>query len=321
MNSTKKTVTIDRIAKLLMSKNSVALFAHTNPDGDTLGATVALGVALRKLGKTVAMFCDSPIDEKLRTEFPETAEISTEFDGSFDLLAAIDCGDVNRLGKFAERYDRFSETLTVDHHGGEYYSKYNLVSSRASTCQIIYDIVRLLPIAIDPVIATYLYMGLCTDTGNFSHNNTDKDCFLTAAELCEKGANTEKVNRVFFKDTTLAETKLLGCAIGNLRTYFDGKMVLMYLTKADLAEFNADLSATSGIVQNAINVDTAKVGVMLTEYTDNVYKVSMRGKDFPVREICRQFGGGGHLYASGCMISGFLEDVINKIVREVGFSI
>lgn len=321
MNSTKKTATIEQVAQLLRRYDSFALFAHTNPDGDTIGATVALGLALRKIGKRVALFCDSPMDEKIQREFPETAEFRREFFGKYDMFVAVDCGDLNRLGEFADLYGRFGETLTLDHHGGEYYSRYNLVAKYASTCQIVYETVRQLGVEWDKRIATYLYMGLCTDTGNFSHNNTDKECFLTAADLCEKHADMERVNRVFFKDTTLAEVKLLGRALNKMRVYFDGKMVLMYLTKKDLDEVGADLSATSGIVQNAVNVDTAKVGVMLTEYADNVYKVSMRGKDFPVREICRKFGGGGHLYASGCMISGFLEDVIEKIVREVGFDL
>ncbi len=321
MKSTKKTVTINEVASLIEKSNSFALFAHTNPDGDTIGATVALALALESLGKKAAVFCDSAIGNKVVEAFDETKRISNNFFGKYDFYIAVDCGDLNRLGEFAWIFERSAETLTIDHHGGEYYSKYNIVNDYASTCQIIYEIIRQLHVVIDKNIATYLYMGLCTDTGNFSHNNTDKKCFLTAAELCDCGAAMEKVNRVFFKDTTLSETKLLGCALGHLRTYYDNKMVLMYLTLEDMKKFNADLNATSGIVQNAINVDSAKVGVMLTEYSPNVYKVSMRGKDFSVREVCQQFGGGGHVLAAGCMISGFLEDVIDKIVRVVGYTI
>lgn len=305
----------------MAENDSFALFAHTNPDGDAIGATVALATALKRIGKKVNAFCDMPIEDKLTKAFPETSMFSTHFFGKYDAYVAVDCGDLSRLGDFSGIFNSFGNTLTVDHHGGEYYSKYNLITHYASTCQIAYEILRESNVLFDSVLATYLYMGLCTDTGNFSHNNTDKDCFIMAANLCECGAEMEKINRVFFKDATLAETKLLGRAIGRLRTYYDGKMVVMYLTQADLAEMGADFSATSGIVQYAINVDTAKIGVMLTEYAANVYKVSMRGKDFDVREVCREFGGGGHLYASGCMISGFLEDVIEKIVRTVGFTI
>ena len=320
MNSTKK-VTVSQAAQLLAEKNSFALFAHTNPDGDTLGACIALCIALRKLDKNVRLFCDMPISDKLKAAFPEMCEIVPKYSGKYDMLVAVDCGDLKRVGESSDIYGRFSETLTLDHHGGDYFSKYNLVTRYASTCQIVYEIVRQLPLQIDERLATFLYMGLCTDTGNFSHNNTDKASFLMAADLCEKGADMEKINRVFFKDTTLSEVRILGRAIDHMRTFYDGQMVLMYLTESDLKECGADFSETSWIVQHAIDVDTAKVGVMLTEYGANVYKVSMRGKNYSVRDVCQQFDGGGHMYASGCMISGFLEDVIEKIVRTVGFTI
>ena len=320
MISAKKTTTISQVAQILLNKQSFALFAHTHPDGDTIGSTIALSLALQKLGKTVNIFCDMPMDSKLSV-FEEVAGISTNFSGKYDLYIAVDCGDINRVGEFAGIYSNFAETLTIDHHGGEYYSKYNCLKPYASTCQIIYEIVNLLHVEIDENLATYLYMGLCTDTGNFAHNGTDKYCFLMAADLCERGARMEQVNRVFFKDISLAQTKLLCRALSHIRTYYDGKMTLLYLTQADLQEFGLSFNASSFLVQYAINIDTAKVGVCMTEYAPNVYKVSMRGKDYSVRDVCKEFGGGGHVLASACMISGFLEDVIDKIVRVVGYTI
>ena len=319
MKSAKKTATISQVAEILSSKKSIALFAHTNPDGDTVGSCVALCLALKKLGKKVALFCDM-MSETLE-QFTQGESFNREFHGKYDLLVAVDCGDISRLGEFYSVYDRFEETLTIDHHGGEYFSKYNCVTHYASTCQMIYEILQELHVDLDNSIATSLYMGLCTDTGNFMHNNTDSASFHMAAELCKYGVDTEKIGRVFFKDTTLAETKLVGRVLSRLRTYYDDRLVLLYVTKRDLDELNLELSATSGLVQYAINVDTAKVGVCITECKPNSYKVSMRGKDVSVRAICQEFGGGGHVAAAGCMISGFLEDVIEKIVRVVGYSL
>ena len=320
MKSAKKTTTISQVAELLSARQSIALFAHTHPDGDTIGASIALALILRKLGKSVSIFCDTPMQSKLGV-FEEVSGISTTFSGKYDLFIAVDCGDLSRVGELSGIYCQFAETLTIDHHGGEYYSKYNLLKPYASTCQIIYELASELKIDIDDKLATYLYMGLCTDTGNFAHNNTDKACFEMAAVLCEHGAQMEQINRVFFKDISLAETKLLCRALSHIRTFYDGKMALIYLTQADLAEFGLDFNASSFLVQYAINIDTALVGVCMTEYAPNVYKVSMRGKDYSVRDVCKEFGGGGHVYAAACMISGFLEDVIEKIVRVVGYTI
>ncbi len=320
MKSTKKTVTTKQVASVLQSHDSIALFSHTNPDGDTVGATIALGLALRKLGKTVSLFCDSPMSDNL-CKFARVSEYKTAFEGKCQLMVAVDCGDEFRLGELMGGYCSFPETMTVDHHGGEYFSKYNCVLPYASTCQIVYEIICSLGVEIDSEIATYLYMGLCTDTGNFCNSNTDKPSFLMAADMCDMGADISKVNRVFFRDSTLAKTKVLGRALSRIRTYFDGKLALIYVTAKDLEECGTDHTASEGIVNYAIGVETAVAGVSLCEYAPNVFKVSMRGKEFNVRDVCKEFGGGGHLVAAGCMISGYLEDVIERIVRVFGWTL
>lgn len=314
MKSTKTAVTTKKIAEILRDKTDIALFSHTNPDGDTVGATIALCLALRKLGKNVSLFCDCPMRDSMQ-KFARTAEYSSVFQCKYQILVAVDCGDVFRLGEFSAIYDGFAETLTIDHHGGEYFSKYNCVLPYASTCQIVYEVVRSLGVEIDSEIATYLYMGLCTDTGNFSNSNTDKPSFLMAADMCELGADVTKVNRTFFQDTSLQKTKVLGRALSRIRTYFGGKLAIVFVTEKDLQECGADISASEGLVSYAIAVETTVAAVSLFEYKPNVFKVSMRGKNFNVRDVCKEFGGGGHLVASGCMISGYLEDVIERVVR------
>lgn len=320
MKSTRKTTKIAEVAKILQQKDDIALFSHTRPDGDTVGATIALCLVLKKLGKNVTLFCDVPMTDGVK-QFEQSALYNQTFFGKYNLMVAVDCGDVFRLGEFSGVYDAFDETMTIDHHGGEYFSKYNCLTEYASTCQIIYEVTKCLGVEIDAEIATYLYMGLCTDTGNFANSNTDVASFLMAADMCGFGADIMKVNRVFFKDTTYLGTKVWGKAMSRMRSYFDGKLMLIYITQDDLTEYGVDATVSEGIVGNAIAVTTAVAGVSLCEYAPNSFKVSMRGKDFNVRDICRQFGGNGHIVAAGCMINGMLEDVIERIVREFSFVI
>lgn len=318
--SLKQTTTIKQTAELLQSADSIALFAHTNPDGDTIGSCLSLKLALEQLGKKVAVFCDSEMSDRLAA-FEQTNCISQQFAGKYDLLVAVDCSDASRVGLFESLFGNSRETLTIDHHGGERFSKYNCLYGYASCCQIVYEIAQELNVKFDSILATYLYMGLCTDTGNFAHNNTNSDCFKMAGELVDFGADIERVYRVFFRDTTFAETKLLARALSRIRSYYDEKMFLTYVTAEDLSEFGVEHSTTSGIVSYLIDIDTAKLGVCICEVTPNHYKVSMRGKDFSARDVCKEFGGGGHVLAAGCRIDGFLEDVIEKIVRAAGFTI
>ena len=319
MRSTKSKLTTGQAAEILLSAQSVALFSHVRPDGDTVGAASALCLALRKAGKNVALFCSDELSDGLK-KFPLSLQYSQTFFGKYDLMVAVDCGDVFRLGDFSGVYDRFFNTMTIDHHGGETYSRYSCLENYASTCQIIYEILPRLQVEMDEEIATYLYMGLCTDTGNFSNSSTDAASFAMAAELCRHNADRQKVYRVFFSDTTFGVARLWGKAMSCMRSYYDGKLILLYITAQDLKQYGAQPSDSEGIVQNAIAVDTAIGGVSLCEYAENSFKVSMRGKDFNVRDICRQFGGNGHVVAAGCMINGLLEDVIEKIVRAFGIA-
>ncbi len=310
--------TIEQVVHLLRVKNRIALFAHTNPDGDTIGASVALRLALQKMGKAVSLFCDGDLIDSF-SHFPQTKNISKTLEGEFDLYVAVDCGDVNRLGSFAGVYYKFPRSITIDHHGGGYYSTYNYLADYASCCQMVYEIIKALEVRIDPEIATYLYMGLSTDTGNFAHSNTDADCFLMAADLCKRGASTRLVYESFYCNRSIAETKLYGLVLSRLRMYHQGTLALLYVTKNDLESLSLDATATSGLVRFAIDIKNVKVGVCIVEHAENVYKVSMRGRYFDVRTICEHFGGGGHLFASGCIINGMFEDVVEKIVRVVDF--
>lgn len=315
-----KQTTIKQAAELMRNSSSVALFAHTNPDGDTVGASIGLMLMLRQLNKRVDVFCDSDLSSRL-SSFELTSALKKTFSGNkYDLMVAVDCSDIYRLGDFGGIYNSCRETMTIDHHGDEYFSKYNCVYTYSSTCQIVYEIAQELNIELNANIATYLYLGLSTDTGNFAYN-VNADGLAMASKLCGVGADVERIYRVFFRDTSYSEVKLLARALSRIRSYYDNKMFLLYITTADLQEFGLEPSTTSGIVSYAINISTAKVGVCICEFAPNCYKVSMRGKDYSVRDVCAEFGGGGHMYASGCRISGLLEDVIEKIVRVVGYTI
>ena len=154
MKSCQKT-TINDVSKILSKANNVAIFAHTRPDGDAIGACVALRLALKKLGKYAEIFCDTELTDSF-DNFAEASCIKKAFEGKFDLFVAVDCGALSRVGEFANIYDRFFNTLTIDHHGGEYFSKYNLVLKTASTCEIVLRLIETLGVQSDSDLATYL---------------------------------------------------------------------------------------------------------------------------------------------------------------------
>ncbi len=315
-----KTTTTEQTANLLKKAKNVAIFAHTNPDGDAIGSTTALSFALKKLGIDSKIFCDtvlSSVFEKIEL----SKFINKEFSGEFDLFVAVDCGDIFRLGEFSSVYANHQNTLTIDHHGGEYYSKNNCVIKYSSTAQIVYEVIKFLNIVIDDQIANSLYVGLATDTGNFAYSNTDKSTFEFASNLLNYKIDVETISRLFFKDISLKRAKFFGERMSAMRSFYNDKLVIIYALKEDLDKHQLDFNAVEGLVRFATDVETCKVAVAISEYSKNSFKISLRGKGINVRPIAELFGGGGHPYAAGCQISGFFEDVVDKIVRYVGFEL
>ena len=310
--------TVSELTPIFTKSKSFALFCHTQPDGDTVGSALALAFALRKMGKTADVFCDEDIGEKLKIFVPNN-EIKTVLPSKkYDVYVAIDCADLSRIGAFEKDFSLAQNTVVIDHHLGRPFGKHCYIGDFSSTAEIVFSLIKALNIELDTQISTMLYIGLITDTGNFMHSNTNSNTFAVAGELSKHGVKIPQLCRVFFRDTSIGRSKLLGKVLSKMRTFYDGKFCLIFVTENDLKEFGLTQDAAKNIVDNAINIKTALVGISMVESGQNTFRVSIRGKDFEVRSIAERFGGGGHKFASGCVISGFFEDVVDKLVRFVG---
>lgn len=313
-------IDFDKCKKILNTASNIALFCHTRPDGDTLGSALGLKLALSKIGKTVKIFCDEEVPSKF-LNFGFAEQFNVEFQEKlkdFDLYIAIDCGDLGRVGAFYNKFTNNKNTLAIDHHiTHEDFCEYTYVLGCSSTCEIVLKIINDLNIAIDEKIATALFVGLSTDTGNFKHSNTNENSFLCAKQLISFGVDIAEINRKLYNETSYTRLKLLGKSLSTMRRYFDGKLCIMYVTAKDFEDCKADITHTEGFTDYAISVDTAQIGVCISQSNNNSFKISMRSKKLDVSEICKYFGGGGHKQASGCVLCGFLEDVIDRIVRAV----
>lgn len=313
-------IDFDKCKKILNNANNIALFCHTRPDGDTLGAALALKLALSKKGKTLKIFCDEKVPSKF-LNFGFDNQFNIEFNEKlkdFDLYVAIDCGDIGRLGAFYNKFINNKNTLAIDHHiTHEDFCQNTYILGYSSTCEIILKLINDFNISLDEKIATALFVGLSTDTGNFKHSNTNENTLLSAKQLISYGVDISEINRKLYNETSYERLKLLGKSLLNMRSYFDGKLCIMYVTKKDFEDCNANITHTEGFTDYAISIDTAQIGICISQNTNNSYKVSMRSKKLDVSNVCKYFGGGGHKQAAGCVVCGFLEDVIDKIVRVI----
>ncbi|HUN29843.1 MAG TPA: DHH family phosphoesterase, partial [Alphaproteobacteria bacterium] len=159
----------------LRRRPAFVMVSHVKPDGDTLGAGLALGIALKRLGKRVAYFNQDPVPRNLRF-LPDAEFVSREIPSDFppDTLYVFgDMSDHARAGEFLPKVDR-ANMLDIDHHlGNSHFGALNFViPSECSTGTAVMRLLREMKTRIDPKIATCILTTIMTDTGAFMHSNT-----------------------------------------------------------------------------------------------------------------------------------------------------
>lgn len=308
-----------QICEQLNSAGNIAIFCHTRPDGDALGAGLALLMVLRQAGKNAVMCCEDKPSEKF-TFLPEMAYVNSELpkDINFDTFISVDCADVYRLGVFSSAFISFKGmTINIDHHiSNKRFAKLNYVIDCPATCEIIPEIAEYAHFTIDKPIANLLMLGLICDSGNFTHNDVTEKTFSVGALLRSKGADVNQINYNVFSRQTKLRALLFGKTINKIRFELDDRLAFIIITLDDIK--SDDKSITEGFVDFPLTVDGVEVSVSMLEVKKRQYKISLRSKGkVNVNAVAGTFGGGGHILASGCMLTGDLEEVIEKITYAV----
>ena len=321
MQSKTTNSSIAEICRQLKEANKVAVFCHTRPDGDALGSGMALTCALNNAGKNATMFCDDAVPEKygflkklanVKAELPE--------DVKFDTFVCVDCADINRIGSFSTDFVAFKgKKINIDHHvSNKRFADYNCVLECPATCQLLTEIFTKANFKIDKEIADLLMLGLITDSGNFTHSDVTDKTFETAALLRKCGADTREINYQMFSRQTKQRALLFGKVVNSIRFALDDKLAFIIVPFDFLVKFGVDGSITEGFVDFPLTIDGVEVAVSLLEVKKRQYKISLRSKGLVnVNTVASKFGGGGHILASGCMLNGELEEVIEKITYAV----
>ncbi len=311
-------MTIIEIAKQIKTLTSALIFCHQNPDGDTLSCAFSLQYALKKLGISSDIICPDQVPDK----FLKTGMYSKVLQNAtkpYDGYIAVDCASETQVGLPYEIFARQKKTFCIDHHiTNSKYAKSYFVKDCASCTMLIADLIEALGVKTDKTLATYYYLGLMTDTGNFAHSNTDKDAFSFASKCMEYEIDTVAIYNSMYKANPKNWLLMHAEIMSKARFFHDNKMALVVLSQDILKKYGLNKSHTDGTCEFLMQVESVDVGVSVYEHSPNCYKLSLRSKKSSAREIASVFGGGGHEKAAGLMIHGFLEDVIDKIAFTVG---
>ena len=313
-------MTITEIAKKIKELKSALIFSHNRPDGDTIGSATALRNALIQLGINADIVCDSPIPEKFNfidgvDTYLRVEEVNREYDG----YIAVDCSVPSMFAGAYSLFSKHKNTFNIDHHvSNTKYAKYNYVCDNSSNCENVYELIEALGVDITEDIANSLLLGIVTDTGNFAHSNTTAKTLTYASKLVEKDANLHYIIFKMFKDQSKNRAKLYSRTISNMQYYLEDKVAVIVISQKDLQDCEATDNMTEGFIDFPLTVRCVEVAISLLEVKKNSYKISFRSKGkVNVNEIASLYGGGGHILASGAMLNGYKEDIIDKLVYNV----
>lgn len=312
-------MTLDEILEEIKKAESIVLLTHETPDGDAIGSSLGMKLALRKIGKEA----DLIVTKYARTFnfLPNIEEIKTTSDvEKYDLAISLDCATIKRIDN-REYFDKAKKTISIDHHGSnEMYADINYVNPVAPACsEIVLTMLSYFNIEIDKEIGTCLMMGIITDTGGLQYPSTTADTFEYAAELLRKGVDIADICRRTLQEKTKSNFELQKIIMENLELLEDGKLAFSYVTKQDLLDVKAEEGDHEGLVNIGRSIEGVEVSAFIRQEDDeNIFKISMRSNGkINVSDICLMFGGGGHPRAAGAKVKGTVEQIKEKIIKEV----
>lgn len=304
------------IRKECSGAERIAVGGHERPDGDCVGACLALGRYLQKLlpKAVVEVFLEPPSDsyaclkgfEEIRTALPENKQ--------YDVFFLLDC-EMSRMGVFQELFERADKTVNIDHHisNENGCAQINHIRPQvSSTSELVYTLME--KQLVDVEIAKAVYLGMIHDTGVFQYSNTTPQTLRIAAELIEYGFDFPKMIDESFYEKTYIQNQILGRALLESILFMDGRCICSVIDRKTMDFYDAGPKDLDGIVNQLRIIRGVECAVFLYQTGVLEYKVSMRSCGrVDVAQIACYFGGGGHVRAAGCTMNGTFHDVINNL--------
>lgn len=310
--------TLQEIADLLRGLKSAVIFTHMRPDGDTIGSAMALSRALFLLNIPNEVVNEGEIPAKFFC-LDGVAGIRRAPSLDAEAYISVDSSEEARFGAlqstFVSGANRGKLTVNIDHHvSNTRFCRYNFVRNRSSNCENMAELICLMGVTPDKLLADYLMTGMITDSGAFSHSDVNGDTFRAAAYAADAGADVSAITYEIFKKQSRARAQMYADVISSLRYELGDRLAIAYVPAALLARYALKQDATEGIVDFALTIDTVEVSICLMEVKKGQYKASLRSKGtVNVNEVAGVFGGGGHVLASGCMLFGDVEEAVDRL--------
>ena len=300
-----------------IADSNTLILMHTNPDGDAVGSAFGLKILIEALGGRAVCLCADEVQNRLKFLFhgQETCEITEETDvaailASADKIIAVDVASPAQLGKIREFFEGKID-LSIDHHAiGEAVGPRLIDKDAAAAGEIVFDVSKNLAIDVKTLkergFYERVYAAISSDTGCFKYTNATPSVYRKAAEILEMGIDIYDVNGKLFDSMSEDEVRAVLMTYAHRRSHCDGKLSSILITRNLIEEYDLVDKSTGSIVDTVRSVEGVWIGVTVRQTKDDptIFRVSSRANiDINVSDVCKQFGGGGHVRAAGCSIT------------------
>lgn len=328
------TAQIDKFKDLLTGQKNIVIVSHTNPDGDALGSSLALRQAFMQMGHNVTNILPNAFPYYLEW-IPDAKEIiiyrndtdhkAQKAVAEADVIICSDISSTSRMDELGRQIDdnTSAQKVIIDHHLNPDPS-FDLMFSypEASSASLI--VYRLLTHAygleiLDQTIATQLYVGIMTDTGNFAFSNLNPELFHAVAELSRTGIDIPTIYNNVYNSFTSSRARLMGYVINRkMKFLLKGTVAYMSLTEEEMKQFWFQQGDSEGFVNYPLTIKKMKMSAMFSAQKDFI-RVSLRSrKDIDVNLFARRyFNGGGHKNAAGGKSYLSMEETIQRYIDAV----
>ena len=310
---------VDRLKELLSRHRQIMILGHKDPDGDTLGCSLAFAEALRSQGKEAFVVLPTPLPRKYSwmPGFDQILE-SPPAGSSVHLVLFFDTGNMERSGSAGAHIADDAVIVNVDHHpSNSMYGDLNIIDPDASAVgQMCLDLLEHFGWEITPTMATNLYTALLTDTGGFRHQNTTVRALHDASRLAALGADPSHVAFMVYKSRPLSTVKLSGLSIASMQVEMEGRLAWTKVTRRMLHEAGAVMAESEDIIDTLSSLAGLEVAIIFKEVSARLTKISVRSVGaVNAAELCGRFGGGGHLRAAGAEVQLQLADAVPTVLK------
>ncbi len=309
------------VAEVLRGAERISVFCHENPDGDTLGAAIAIAIAAERLGKQAEVVSGDPPPPFL-SFLPGVERVRSTPALEPDVAVVVDAGELSRIGSVVtERADWFARAriVNIDHHVSNpgYGAAVWIDPQAAATCELVTLLLSELGVPLDVELATALMAGIVQDTHAFAHPNATARTLRVAAQLVEAGAPLAAVNRAIYADKPFSTLALWGLILAGIEERAEGRIVHAAMTTVMLAATSEQPTASEGFVDLLGSTRLADITILFKEVGAAETRVSVRtSARADAVAITAAFGGGGHARAAGCTIGAALPAARELLLAE-----